>query len=339
MKKRIIPLLLALAMSASAASLFACNNKTGKETEIPFVTKENETEKPTEQTETGSQSFVNINPPETQSPDEQTETNEILKKITSEEAKKILLQHEAENAYYIDIINWHEKDNIATKYMSGYGALILLSSFGFELSTDIIPVDNAFDTAGLCDWLTATKSNSSVSIDVQRLTEEQRAEITETLTASHSFRNTTKQYLFTAQVPLSSDEHIRSLTAEDKDAFITMEFIQSPNRPPQEILFNEFILKASEETGILAYFEDGIILGYLSYYKVTGDYFEKEYLWTAPSRKNEGIEDKLIDAYAEKVMEKGGKPMWSTTDMETSNPLLESHGFTAITEIMSFNEK
>ncbi len=326
MKKRILSLLLALVMGASTSSMCACSNKESKETEPPVKLCDPETSAVTKT-------------PETDSPIEQAKEDEDLIKITSAEAKEILLLQEDENAYYIDMINWHERDQVVISYLYGYGAIILLSSFGMVASTDVIPVDDNFDATGLTDWLVSSRINSSVSIDVQRLTEEQRAEITETLMITHSFYETIKQYLFTAQTPPCTDEHIRPLTAEDKDAFTSMEFIQGPNRPTQEILFNHYVTEKIEDGEILAYFEDGKILGYLSYYSNSENYCANDYLYIALSQKSEELENKLIDAYIERVMQTGRFPLWSADETEIPVSLTDSDRFTVISEIMYFDAR
>jgi len=259
--------------------------------------------------------------------------------LTFDEAKEILLKNEAENAEDIDNLNFHARNNTDVHYYSAYGALIITGSFRGETFTDIIPTDNTFDVAGLCSWLTDNRKGTGIDINIQHLSEAQRTAVTGLLANTHSLDYSTKCYLFTAQTTPSVDEHIRPLTADDKEVFCTMEFTKEPNRPPQEILFDHFIVSKREEGEILAYFEDGKILGYLPYYRASSNYFENDYIWTAPSRRKEGIAGKLTDAYVNAVLNAGGCPMWSDPKTEISAHIAESHGFTIIRETMCYKAK
>ncbi len=262
-----------------------------------------------------------------------------LIELTFDEAKETLLKNEAENAEHIDNLNFHARNNIDAHYYSAYGALIITESFRGKTFTDIIPTENSFDVAGICGWLTDNRKEDRIGISVQHLSESQRTAVTELLADTHSPDSSTKCYLFTAQTTPSADEHIRPLTADDKEAFCTMEFTKEPNRPPQEILFDHYIIAKREEGEILAYFEDGKILGYLPYYKASDNYFDTDYIWTAPSRRKEGIGSKLTDAYVNTILNAGGVPMWSNPATEISAHIAESHGFTVIRETIYYKAK
>lgn len=261
------------------------------------------------------------------------------KTMTASEARELLLRKETENAEFLESIDWNTRAKVDMKFYTVDGALIITDTFREKEFTTIIPVCDTMDLTSVCTWAAENRGNSHISISVGGWSEADKASAKELLAETHTFDRTAKNYRYTREGTPSIDRHIRPLTTEDKEAFLRMEFVKETNRPSQEILFDHYLVSKYDEGTILGYFEDGDLLGYLPYFRVSGDNFENDYIWVAPSKRNQGIGGKLTDAFVAAVLESRGVPLWSDPKTDISAHLAETHGFTPLNEIMRFTAK
>ena len=239
-----------------------------------------------------------------------------------------MLKNETENAVNIDEINWLICNaEVKTDYLDNGTCLVIAWTFRGGNFVKIIPTTADFRPDGILGYVSTNHSDALVAIDVQMLDGETLQQTQAMFSDVFDYQKTYTDYVFTDKTVPSADPSVRLLNENDGEAFTSMEFVRENYRPPQEILFDSFVVHKEEEGAILAYFENGAILGYLAYYKATDAYYDVDYIWVAPSKRQQGIGHKLTDAYIAEVLSKNGFPIWSNPRTEISGHLAESHGF------------
>ena len=260
-----------------------------------------------------------------------------MKTLTAGEVKKLLLADEAENAVNIDEINWQIRNpEVKADYYDNGTCLVIADTFRGEDFVKIIPTSRDFIPDPVFRYVSENHPNASVTIDVQKLDEETREDTKELFSEKYHYEKTYTDYLRTDSAVPAVNTAVRPLTETDRDAFVSMEFTRENFRPPQEILFDSYVVRKTGSGVILGYFENGVILGYLAYYKATDAYCDVDYIWVAPSKRQQGIGHMLADAYIAGALTDNTLPIWSNPRTEISSHLALTHGFRLNRETLYF---
>ena len=263
-----------------------------------------------------------------------------MKTLTSGEVKELLLANEAENAINIDEINWHIRNaEVKADYYDNGTCLVIVTEFRGESHVEIIPTTADFRPDDIFGYVSTNHADASVSIDVQKLNTDTLEQTNNLFSSAFSYFKTYTDYVLTDKTMPSADPAVRLLDENDHDAFVNMEFVRENYRPPQEILFDSYTVKKTDDGAILAYFDGCEILGYLAYYKASNNYYDVDYIWVAPSKRQQGIGHKLTDAYIAEILAKNALPLWSYPKTEISAHLAETHGFKLNRQTLSYKAK
>ena len=256
--------------------------------------------------------------------------------ITADVAKTLLLTCESENAANLESIDFMTRNGTENEYLTLGNALIINQLFRGERFTKVCPLAPDWNMDEVCAYLVENRKGSRIQIDVQKLDAEAKTALMDRMSESFTYRKTYTDYVLLTPCTIEEDPSVRLLTADDRDTFLAMEYTQEQYRPPLSILFDSFVLQKSDDGKILAFFEDGKITGALSFVHQSGAYYDVDYIWTAPSRRRNGIGTRLTAAYIREVQKTGSIPMWSNPKTATSLNLASKHGFTPTRETVSF---
>ncbi len=256
--------------------------------------------------------------------------------ITADEAKTLLLAYESENAANLEEIDFMNRNAAENEYLTLGNTLIIHWLFRGEKFTKVCPLGNDWDMAAVHVYLVENRKGSMINIDVQKSDAETKTALMNRMSEHFTYRKTYTDYVLNTPCSLEEDPSVRLLTADDRDAFLAMEYTQEQYRPPLSILFDSYVINKVEDGKILAFFEDGKITGSLSFVHQSGAYYDVDYLWTAPSRRGNGIGSRLTAAYIREIQKNGGIPMLSNPRTETSLKLATKYGFTLNRETISF---
>lgn len=256
--------------------------------------------------------------------------------ITADEAKTLLLAYESENAAVLEEIDFMARNAAENEYLIIGNALIIHWFFRGEKFTKVCPLSNDWDMDAVLAYLVENRRGSNIQIDVQKADTETKTSLMNRMSETFTYRKTYTDYVLPSPCTIEEDPSVRLLTADDRDAFLAMEYSQEQYRPPLSILFDSYVINKVEDGKILAFFEDGKITGSLSFVHQSGAYSDVDYVWTAPSRRGNGIGSRLTAAYIREIQQNGGIPMWSNPKNEISYKLAMKYGFTLNRETLSF---
>jgi|GEM_PF-2035145 len=263
-----------------------------------------------------------------------------MKTLTAGEVKELLLANEAENAVNIDEINWHIRNaEVKADYYDLGTCLVIVTEFRGESHVKIIPTTADFRPDDIFGYVSANHADAAITIDVQKLDDTAREKTNALFSSRFSYFKTYTDYVLTDKAVPSADPAVRLLEENDHEAFVNMEFTRENYRPPQEILFDSYTVKKIDNGAILAYFDGSEILGYLAYYKASDSYYDVDYIWVAPSKRQQGIGHKLADAYIAEILAKNALPLWSNPSTGISAHLAEAHGFKLNRQTFSYKAK
>ncbi|MBE6710684.1 MAG: GNAT family N-acetyltransferase [Ruminococcaceae bacterium] len=256
--------------------------------------------------------------------------------ITAEEAKNLLLAYESENAAVLEEIDFMARNAAENEYLTLGNALIIHWLFRGENFTKVCPLGSDWDMDEVLAYLVENRKGSNIQIDVQKSDDKVKSALMNRMSGHFTFRKTYTDYVLTSPCTIEEDPSVRLLTADDRDAFLAMEYTQEQYRPPLSILFDSYVINKVEDGKILAFFEDGNITGSLSFVHQSGAYYDVDYVWTAPSRRGTGIGSRLTAAYIREIQQNGGIPMISNPRTEPSLKIAAKYGFTLNRETFSF---
>lgn len=141
-----------------------------------------------------------------------------------------------------------------------------------------------------------------------------------------------KDYIHTGgEVKNVDNKSIRVLTEPDKDIFVACTDESMPYRPPLAVLFDVFVNRGHGQ--ILAAFEDEKIIGYLSFIEISETFYDVDYVYVVPHKRNLGIGNKLAKAYVEYANKHNHTAYWSNAKNEASENTAKACGFELIREV------
>lgn len=256
--------------------------------------------------------------------------------IIADEAKNLLLAYESENAAVLEEIDFMARNADENEYFTLGNVLIIHWLFRGEKFTKVCPLETDWDMDAVLAYLVENRKGSMINIDVQKSDTEAKKLLMNRMSEHFTYRKTYTDYVLTTPCAIEEDPSVRLLTADDRDTFLAMEYTQEQYRPPLSILFDSYVINKADDGKILAFFEDGKITGSLSFVHQSGAYYDVDYLWTSPSRRNNGIGSRLTAAYIREIQQNGGIPMLSNPRTEASIKLAAKYGFTLNRETVSF---
>lgn len=129
---------------------------------------------------------------------------------------------------------------------------------------------------------------------------------------------------------LYSKYDIKLLDIEDKD--FVKDF--NPNvpayRPSFDILYKMFVEKGNGKVIVLL--QESEIIGYISYYELTDDIYNIDYIYIIEGKRNKGLAPLLIREYAIDVLSKGKTPYYGPAINIYSTGASMKAGFTLLKE-------
>lgn len=207
----------------------------------------------------------------------------------------------------------------------------------------IEPIDDNINIEYILDFLSRKYDKISVTLNTHYLSLSNREMIKTIMSKKFTYISQIIDlgYMGRSIKSSSADVPIFALTSVNKEMFCSMNAEQIENRPSLSVLFNAFVQNGAGT--ILAYFEDGIIKGYLSYMPLrtvnSCNTFDVDYIYVFPKYRNSGIGMKLAQAYLAEVMKKHGTALWSNAKNEISEKVALSTGFEVIGTTFRFQSK
>ena len=256
--------------------------------------------------------------------------------ITADEAKTLLLAYESENAANLEEIDFMSRNAAENEYLTLGNTLIINWLFRGEKFTKVCPLSCEWNMEEVLAYLVENRRGSSIQIDVQKSDTESKTSLMKIMSKNFTYHKTYTDYVLSTPCDIEEDPSVRLLTPDDRDTFLAMEYTQEQYRPPLAILFDSYVINKVEDGNILAFFEDGKITGSLSFVHQSGAYYDVDYIWTAPSRRGNGIGSRLTAAYIREIQNNGGIPMVSNPRTETAFRIVTKYGFTLNRETISF---
>lgn len=129
---------------------------------------------------------------------------------------------------------------------------------------------------------------------------------------------------------LNSEYKIKVLKLEDKELIKDFNPKVPDFRPSFDILFTTFVEKESGKVAILL--KDNNIVGYISYYELTEDIYNIDYIYIIEENRNQGLAPLLIREYAIDVLSKGKTPYYGPAINKYSTRASIKAGFTLLKE-------
>ncbi len=246
--------------------------------------------------------------------------------ITSEEAMTLLKQDILNNAMNIDTLQYMmEHDSAAACYLHD-DTLIMADMEKGKHHIYVCPLSDSFDAEKTKTFICSRFAVESICVDIQNLPNDIVNGIREHFGRIVPFKRMMKDFVYTKSPEARMCEHVLELTSEDKEMFVAApDFRVMPGRPPMPILFQVFVERNAGT--ILAYVENGIMKGYLSYQNIWGSVYNVDYICVAEPYRNRGIGKKLGQAYLHHVNNKHGLAVWSNAKTQESERLALRIGF------------
>ncbi len=246
--------------------------------------------------------------------------------ITSTEAMTLLKRDMLNNVMNIDTLQYMiEHNNAAACYLHD-DVLIMVDVEKGKHHLYVCPLSDDFDAKKTKTFICSQFAIESICVDIQNLSDDIVNGIREHFGHVVPFKRMMKDFVCTKSTEAQICERVWELTGEDKEMFISAsDFRVVPGRPPMPILFQVFVERNAGT--ILAYVEDGIMKGYLSYQNIWGSMYNVDYIDVAEPYRNRGIGKKLGQAYLHHVQNKHGLAVWSNAKTQESERLALNIGF------------
>ena len=156
---------------------------------------------------------------------------------------------------------------------------------------------------------------------------------------SRGFRFTSKykNYIYDKESQGKCNEKVIRLTKDHKSDVDKVSFPKTSGRPPFSMLFD--VLVIGKEGGILAYVENDILLGYLSYVNSVDNVLDVDYIYVDEPYRRKKIGRTLASSYASWAVSQGMIPYWGTAISRESEKTAESAGFVCCCEHFHFEKQ
>ncbi len=252
-----------------------------------------------------------------------------MNQITIAEAFQIIRDFGHTYAMAADTLNFSINNHASADCYTDGKTLLLVTSMRDEQFVYVLPRMECINTNEILSFLKRVPSPVSIIVDTQLLSGDCAAALDNAMTAQYIYERSIEDYLHTAANSAdSADNRVRLLTPNDKDAFIACSAEQLPHRPPLSLLFDLFVGKGQGH--ILAAYDQGKIVGYLSFISVSPTLYDTDFVYIAPAYQDRGYGKLLAHAYVKFAQGNSCDAYWSNAKTVASKSTAAASGFTLI---------
>lgn len=252
-----------------------------------------------------------------------------MKQITGSEALQILSQNGAQCLIAMDTLGYLV-NNKADFSCYGDGICVIFVDHSGEMDhITVVPFQNSFDYNALKNILCQCKGDFDLWIDTQKLSQSFLTSLDLEGDGFLEYERTVEDLLYPQnQSPDGVSTHIRLLEQDDMESFTRFSSEHIVNRPPLSVLFDVFITR--EQGFILAAFEEGMMVGYLSFFQMLPEVLDVDYIYVEPPKRGRGIGKALGNAYIKYALDRNRSAYWSNAQNDASKATALSCGFQVI---------
>lgn len=252
-----------------------------------------------------------------------------MRKISGDEALHILSANGEECMIATDTLGYLiEKGTDVDCYRDDDCVIFADRSSEKNLVT-VVPLKSSFDLEALKTVLRHNNASLGVWIDTQRLSETFLNLLNSNTGGFLKYERTIEDLMYPSKRPVESVfENVRLLDLDDRDCFIACSTENIANRPPLSMLFDIFV--AQKEGFILGAFDNGQIVGYLSFFQMLPGVFDVDYIYVNPTQRGRGVGKSLGNAYVEHTRKVKHIAYWSNAQNDASKATALSCGFLQI---------
>lgn len=252
-----------------------------------------------------------------------------MKKICSDEALHILSANGEECMIATDTLGYLIESGADVECYSDDDCVIFADRNAEKHIVTVIPLNSEFDCDALKDVVRQDNVSSDVWIDTQRLSKTFLKSFESGTSEFLKYERTVEDLMYKSQSSTKDiSENVRLLDSSDRDAFVACSNENIENRPPLSMLFDIFV--AQKEGFILGAFDNGQIIGYLSFFQMLPKVFDLDYIYVNPSQRGSGIGKNLGNAYVEYAQKVNYTAYWSNAQNDASKATALSCGFKTI---------
>lgn len=239
-----------------------------------------------------------------------------MKKISAADAIHILSKNGAECLIAADTLGYLIESGMKVDcYVDDTSVIFADRSEEKHLIT-VIPLKSSFDCNALRNII-CDNVNSEVWVDIQKLSKNFLSSFELKVKGFLKYERTVEDYIHQSQRPIEGvPDNIRLLDLDDRDCFIACSTESIENRPSLSMLFDIFIEK--KEGFILGAFNEGHIVGYLSFFQMLPKVFDVDYIYVNTAQRGLGIGKSLGTAYAEYAQREKQTAYWSNAQNDAS---------------------
>lgn len=249
-----------------------------------------------------------------------------MKQISGSEALQILAQNGPECMIASDTLGYLIKNKESVPcYWDDTCIIFVDQSTETDLVT-VVPLAHTFDSKALVNILNQGKANSDMLIDTQKLSETFLASLDPELSGFLKYERTFEDLIYPDKELIDCAlNNVRLLDSEDMELFAAVPFENIVGRPPLRVLFDVFVTK--EQGFILGAFDEGQIVGYLSFFQMLPGVFDVDHIYISPQKRGQGLGTALGNAYIKYAQDKNQIAYWSNAQNDASKATALSCGF------------
>lgn len=258
-----------------------------------------------------------------------------MKQISGSEALQILAQNGPECMIASDTLGYLIKNKESVPcYWDDTCIIFVDQSTETDLVT-VVPLAHAFDSKALVNILNQGKANSDMLIDTQKLSETFLASLDAELSGFLKYERTFEDLIYpdNEQIDCALND-VRLLDSEDIERFAAVSSESIVGRPSLRVLFDVFVAK--EQGFILGAFDEGQIVGYLSFFQMLPGVFDVDYIYISPQKRGQGIGTALGNAYIKYAQDKKQIAYWSNAQNDASKATALSCGFQVLRQAKKY---
>jgi len=263
-----------------------------------------------------------------------------MNKISTDKAIATLSKDGIYSAGVLDGLLYGIEEGEGIECYSDETCLLIANTSAEYVFVEIEPTGNPLDAQRVLDFLAEKYNKVNIIINTRLLPPEKLEKVKTVFSKKYPFIGEINDFGYTRNrmEPFLPLDCVRLLTMDDKAAFCSMNAEPTKNRPPLPVLFTIFVQNGNGN--ILAYFEDNVIKGYLSFEQLrTADSsraFDVDYIYVLPAYRGKGIGKKLAQSYLTEICNQHGKAFWSNAKNEASEKVAISTGFEIVRKAYRF---
>lgn len=249
--------------------------------------------------------------------------------ISNDDAIEIVRKKGVSYIADLDNISYLILENKFLECWKSKDVLIILSKPMNDI-VNVIPLSKRFEIDELMGFVETHCKMPTLLIPFQDLESDFVKELDESIGKSFVADKTFTDFAvaFKKDDARINDPDIRLVTKMDKNEFVQMTSEKIEHRPDLASLFDIFVVKKQGE--ILAAFEEDKIVGYISFMKMTNDYYDVDFIYTSPKYRHKGYGTRLAYGYLSYVLSMGCNAYWSNAKNMASTHIAAKCGFSIV---------